>query len=242
MVAGESKMESGCTTCQSIVRWDANGLYAYCMTQDMPVGPTIRWKWTTSEDLQEVLKPELTTGAHISRLGYYFFRTHERSAHIKTLFNSGKEIRISVFYCDRVDHELKVIHEVQGCYYHNTNCVVRELNEEQQAMMEDRSLNTTTKEALIEYVTGIIVEHHWEYQILSSPADKKAYSACLPNFYHYNRNKEVKTDFFGGMEVDIHVPPVRYPDFEEMCPLFLNSESYLTRCLRRFGSILSRQD
>ena len=234
MVAGESKMERGGATCQSIVGWDANALYAYCMTQDMPVGPTIRWNWTTNEDLQEVLKPELTTGAHISRLAYYFFSTHERSAHIKTLFNTGKEIRIGGFYCDGVDLELKVIHEVQGCYYHNHNCVVRELNEEQQAMMEDRSLRTATKKALIEYVTGFKVEHHWECQILSSQADKKAYNACLPNFYRYNRNKEVKTetmlaavqkgDFFGGVEVDIHVPPEHYPDFEEMCPLFMNSE------------------
>ena len=33
-----------------------------------------------------------------------------------------------------------------------------------------------------------------------------------------------KGDFFDGVEVDIHVPPERYPDFEEMCPLFMNSE------------------
>ena len=40
MVAGESKMDRGGVTCQSIVGWDANA-HAYCMTRDMPVGPTI---------------------------------------------------------------------------------------------------------------------------------------------------------------------------------------------------------
>ena len=152
------------------------------MTQDMPVGPIIRWNWTTNEDLQEVLKLKLSTEAHISRLAYYFFSTHEHSAHIKTLFNTGKEIRISGFYCERVGLELK--HSQQ--------------------------------EGLIEYVTGFKVKHHWECQILSSLADKKAYNAYLPNFYRYNKNKEVNTntmltavqkgDFFGGVEVDIDVP------------------------------------
>ena len=123
MVAGESKLERGGATCQFVVGGDANALYAYCMTQDLL---TILWNWTTIEDLQEVLKPELTTGAHISRLAYYFFSTHERSAYIKTLFNTAKEIRIGGFYFEFVDLELKVIHEVQGCYYHNHNCVVRE--------------------------------------------------------------------------------------------------------------------
>ena len=103
--------------CQGVAGYDANALYLWCISQDMPTGVFMRRK---------APKFEVDWGKQYSRvaLDWLQYEAENRNVKIHTWIDEGGEMRLGPQAChvDGYSQELNTIFEFNGCYFHGHTC------------------------------------------------------------------------------------------------------------------------
>ena len=146
--------------------------------------------------------------------------------------NHISEVRIGPYLVDGYDPNTRTVYEFNGCYFHRCS----DCKKDQDHLGKDRKMHTETKEKYIRakgYHMRIIWEHEFKSQEKLDLKLKQFIQQRQPPFYCKHRwmakestilNAVLNDNFFGLLEVDIHVPDHLHSYFEEMPPLFCNTE------------------
>ena len=152
--------------------------------------------------------------------------------------NHTHEIRIGPYRVDGYDPQNNTIYEFNGCYHHGCTFCGKDKTEEGKAKKErTEERYAFLKDQVSEVVT--IWEHEFNSKIKPSSSD---YDSELLEFvekrqpYFYQKHKYstvskkqildavIHDELFGFVEVDLHVPDHLHDTFQEMSPIFCNTE------------------
>ena len=236
------KLKGGDEICKNIFGFDANALYPYCLSQDMPCGTFVRRRESN------LYKPEIQT-KYLDMFVWMDKISEINNIRIMHRLNLGKEHYIMGYYVDGICG-MNVVSYL-GCYHHACQecmqiwkCNKSEEWVKQQQVKYDR---TCTRREYLESL-GYRVHEIWECQfkkMLDSNVDdiRQRY---FPSYYNKHRHavrkegllKATRTsELFGIVEVDIRVPdkwndgdggfisempPFEY--FKEFSPVFCTTD------------------
>lgn len=223
--------------CRNVTCEDANALYLYCIGQKQPCGMYVRRK--RENDYQP-------------RLQYRFMKQFRwmdaeaafRGVRIRHAMNDAQEKRIGNYLCDGFDLENKTIYEFNGCVHHDHwasgHCTLR--GKTKKNSRGERYQQTMGRQRVLERL-GYTVVVCWECEFDERLFDMKLSRELiddisvryLPPFYRRTKNEKKVTkedilqsvcgdEFFGILEVDIHVPNHLYEKFSYFPPLFVSTE------------------
>ena len=210
--------------CANIVGWDANALYLDCIDKAMPCGGYVR---RTGPDF----KPESRLSCE-DMLHWMEYLMDSEKIHILHGRNHIGEVRIGPYLVDGYDPITRTVYEFNGCYFHGCS----DCEKDQDELGKERKMHTKTKEKYLRlkgYNMRIIWEHEFKSQKKSDVQLKQFIRQRQPPFYRKHRwttsestilDAVLDDTFFGFLEVDIHVPDHLHTYFEEMPPLFCNTE------------------
>ena len=100
---------------QKIVGYDANGLYGWCMLQEMPVGEfRVRRK---ENNFQLDIEPKWMGAKE-----WLEWESHESGIQIETAYN-GKEHSVLTYKLDGFCKDTNTAFEFHGCWYHGCSCI-----------------------------------------------------------------------------------------------------------------------
>ena len=228
-----TRIRGGTKTAQRLVGLDANALYLWALSQDMPSEHFIRRQKKTGFKAEHVDK-----FGRMSRewLEWVAFRD---GITIQHKFN-GKEMVLGQQH-KRVDGwDGKVAYEFHGCAFHGHECHLTKgkthhpYNKKSfQTLREE----TEEKERYLKEEVGVRVEVMRECQWLELKKTTPQISAFIEDndigfkstFNGVKPNKEtiiqkvLSGDFFGLVQCDIHTPMALKEKFNEMTPIFKNT-------------------
>ena len=210
--------------CRNIVGYDANALYLDCIDKDQPCGGYVR---RTAPDF----RPD-TRLQHEDMYHWMDYVMETEQVNIKHARNYVGEVRIGPYLVDGYDPVSKTVYEYNGCYYHG--CSVCHMD--QSGVGQARKKHTETKESYLKqsgYTLRIMWEHEFKELQKKDQTLKQFIQDRMPPFYRSHRRKTkestllkavLENTLFGFLEVDIHVPESLQTYFEEMPPLFCNTD------------------
>ena len=210
--------------CANIVGFDANALYLDCIDKPMPCGSYVR---RTAPDF----KPDSRLACE-DMFHWMDYVMEMEGIDILHARNHIGEVRIGPYPVDGYDPNSKTVYEFHGCYFHGCPTCKMDLDEKG----HQRKKNTETKEKYLRhkgYNMKIMWEHEFKALRKSDPELKQFILDREPPFFRSHRwtTKEstllkavMEDTFFGFLEVDINVPDHLHSYFEEMPPLFCNTE------------------
>ena len=210
--------------CANIVGYDANALYLDCIDKAMPCGGYVRR-----------YAPDFKPDSRLSCEDMFHWMNYlmeTESVHILHKRNHISEVRVGPYLVDGYDPNTRTVYEFHGCYFHGcSHC-----KKDQDDLGKERKMHTDTKEKYLRnkgYNLRIIWEHEFKSMQISDPKLKEFVRQRQPPFFRKHRwitkestirNAVLDDTFFGFLEVDIHVPQHLHDYFEEMPPLFCNTE------------------
>ena len=218
----------GKNICKKVIGFDANSLYPYCMTKEMPTG-----YYTLQEEENGYRKDTRYSHESIQWLEHVIRTT---GAKIRHGCNSSGEHRIGNFEVDGYDETTRTVYEYHGCYWHKHFC-----NTWYDAKVWSKTLEREETIRNLGYNLVSITSCEW----FKMPESKTWYPPITPDLALHNSlsssssstlapeheiTKEnilndVETDrAFGIIQVDIHVPDELKPRFSEFPPIFKNTE------------------
>ena len=224
--------EVGCTfiqndpkrPCANIVGYDANPLYLDCINKAMPCGGYVR-------RMGPDFKPDSCLFCE-DMFNWMDYLMETENIHILHAHNHISKVRIGPYLVDSYDPITRTVYEFNGCYFHGYS----DGKIDQDELGKERKMHTETKEKYLcykSYNMRIIWEHAFRSQEKSDAKLKQfIWQQQLP-FYrkHHWTTKEstildamLEDTFFGFLEVHIHVPDHLHTYFEEIPPLFCNTE------------------
>ena len=207
--------------CKSIVGFDANALYLWCFSQNMPTGSFIKREHPKFIPIR--------TDKHMNM--YYWMDYNNKTNNLRILhkLNNGKEKRIGPYYVDGIDLKSNIVYEYNGCYYHGHDCIKNDKEG------KSKLLRTNKRIAYIESL-GFKTVQIWECEFLKecrTNTDLQNFiNSKQPKFSekykHSVTEKQIiqgvlNDDLFGMIEVDLHVPADKYEYFSEFSPIFCNT-------------------
>ena len=210
--------------CANIVGYDANALYLDCIDKAMPCGGYVR---RAAPDF----KPDSRLNCE-DMFNWMDYIMETEGVHILHARNHISEVRIGPYLVDGYDPNTRTVYEFNGCYFHGCS----DCEKDQDDLGQERKMHTETKEKYLlfkGYNMRIIWEHSFKLQEKSDVKLKQFIRQRQPPFYRKHRwmtkestilNAVLDDTFFGLLEVDIHVPDHLHSYFEEMPPLFCNTE------------------
>ena len=220
--------------CKSIVGYDANALYLYSIGQPMPTGyPVIR-------RAEKQFKPEKPYFAG-ECADWLNWLSHSQGIKIQHGLTTG-ERRIGKYKVDGYCEATKTIYEFHGCWWHMHGCIdwnkyddgkhpqrgttmaeVAECDQERRQWLEGKGYNVV-----------VMHECQWKTQMSGNPAIRDFVQRRRHPCEKYGRltegqliNMIKRGVFFGFVECDIKVPEHLRSYFEEMTPIFKNTEVQL---------------
>ena len=238
MKAGQ-RLKDGEETCAKIFGFDANALYPYCLSQEMPCGTFVR----RSEE--EGYKPKIQT----KYLDMYIWMDKlSEMKNIKILhkLNSGKEHYIMGFFVDGIHNN--DIYEYHRCYVHGcATCTEKLKYKKSDKWIQSQQSKTKRTQVRKEYLEslGYNVHEIWECEFKSQFLDstEAIRNRYMPKYYSKHKCPLTKTtllkairsgELFGMAEVDIEVPDTwqgdfhsdlsPYDYFKEFSPLFCTTD------------------
>ena len=210
--------------CANVIGFDANALYLDCIDKAMPCGSYVR---RTAPDF----KPD----SWLSCEDMFHWMDHvmeKEGINILHARNHINEVRIGPYLVDGYDPISRTVYEFNGCHFHGCSDCNKDLDE----LGKERKMHTETKEKYLRhkgYNMKIMWEHQFKALRKSDPELKQFIWDREPPFYRSHRwtTKEstllkavMEDTFFGFLEVDINVPDHLHSYFEEMPPLFCNTQ------------------
>ena len=210
--------------CANIIGYNANALYLDCIDKAMPCGGYVQ---RAAPDF----KPDsrLSCEDMFNWMDYVMETEGVRILHAR---NHISEVRIGPYLVDGYDPNTQTVYEFNGCYLHGCS----DCKKDQDDFGKERKMHMETKEKYIRakgYHMRIIWEHEFKSQQKLDLKLKQFIRPRQPPFYHKHcwmakestiLNAVLNDNFFGLLEVDIHVPDHLHSYFEEMPPLFCNTE------------------
>ena len=209
--------------CKSIQGYDANALYLWAISQEMPTGFYVR------RFRDQNFKPEKPC-KYLDQFFWMDKVAEEEGIYIKHKLNSGKEHRVGPYYLDGFNSETNTAFEFNGCYYHGHDCYLTTNMDENKK--RERQQRTLKRE---EYIReqGMNLQTIWECEYKRTVESHIHKDKYLPTYYlsHKGGLSEEKIlcdvqngTLFGCLEVDIEVPAHLREKFAEMSPLFVTSD------------------
>ena len=222
--------------CENILGFDANALYLGGIGEDMPCGGYVRWK------PHGECKFKATSNLQYEDM-FHWMDYLQQSENIKILHrrNHSSEVRIGPYSVDGYDPETKTVYEFYGCYHHGCS----ECGYDKNDIGKKLRIRTEVREEFLSKQTDLVtnVRSIWSHEFARKMKKKSEdYDADLlafvksrqPPFYSTHKYAEISGErllkavqdnaLFGFLEVDIHVPDHLYAKFEEMPPLFCNTD------------------
>ena len=233
------KLKNSQETCAKIFGFDANALYPYCLTQDMPCGSFVRRRE------EQGYKPIIQN----KYLNMYIWMDHlseMQKIKISHKLNSGKEHFIMGFYVDGI-HNMDV-YEYHGCFFHGCrSCTEKMKNKKSEKWVRNQEAKYWRTKLRKEYLESLGYKVHeiWECEFKNSVSfcDEEIQNRYSPQFYRQHKHPLSKESLlsaiqtgslFGMAEVDIEVPDAwqgdfrselsPYEYFKEFSPLFCTTE------------------
>ena len=99
----------------TIVGFDANALYLWCIDQAMPTGPFVRRR------LVDNFKPQ-KRDKYTLMFDWMDYPNHSQGLHIRYKLNTGKEKKIGPYPVDGYDVNINTVYQFHGCYWHGHDC------------------------------------------------------------------------------------------------------------------------
>ena len=219
--------------CETILGLDANSLYLYAFSLPAPSGPmTVRREANN-------FKPEKSE-RFMKAFHWLEWEIASSNMFIQHKLNGGEK-QVGPFRVDGFCPENNTVYSFHGCYFHchgaGADCeLTKNIKSDQWKKRGDKIYRRTVQRREFIESQGFIVKEMWECEFDSMV--KK--TPTLKNFIIQNFTR--KTDclgkltmekilelvtsgkMFGAVEVDISVPENLFAMFEEMCPLFCNTE------------------
>ena len=219
--------------CKAILGLDANALYLFTMSLDMPTGAYIR---RFAPDFKPVPRTKYENQFHW--LDYLMKTEGIKIQHAR---NSASEFRIGPYFVDGYDEENGTVYEYQGCFVHG--CKQCGLNKTPYGRKKHEYTESRNKYLATQtrYVKKIVIMWSHEFQAKlkygSNTFDGLLHDfvrSRTPQFFRTHKYKKVtehqilsavkENKLFGFIECDIHTPDELYDHFKEMPPLFVNTE------------------
>ena len=216
--------------CETVVGYDANALYLWCIMQDMPTGTYVRRK---AEDAFKPYQPD-SWGQTASQ--WLDWEAHTQGMRIQHKYNSKeKQIGRRRLPVDGWCAQTNTVYQFHGCYWHGHQCQEAQgimKNEKNGKTMEQLRIETEKNSKYIQQCGYNLVEL-WECQWKKKKAQQNELRQFLQK---YRRSLDYKaqmteTDIiaavkaetlFGMVECDISVPDHLKEYFSEMTPIFKN--------------------
>ena len=205
--------------CQSIVGYDANSLYLYCLSQKMPIGlPIIR-------NLEDNFIPSRRhhSAEATEWLEHYM---HVNSVMLNTNTRGG-ERRVGPFMVDGFSKEKKLVCEYLGCIWHGCECVKNgdeKLQKQRYAATMNRIESLRHMGYQVDYIWGCA----WRQEKKKKEVQKFIYETFGKKPYQMTEAeiiKAIKTDkLFGAIKCDIECPDENRDFYSEMAPIFKTIE------------------
>ena len=214
--------------CASIVGYDANALYLWALSQEMPTGFPIRRHAPDFKPVQTRKK-----GIADQWLSYM---AHAHNIHIRHRLNHyEKRFGARRLPVDGWCQETQTIYQFHGCLWHGCECVNASHNPVTGKSMQELREETTRNTQYLKSLGFTVVEMReceWR-RLRQHDPEIKAFVRRLPAPPRAQLTQDQIIEgirdgtFFGMAEVDIHVPDHLKKHFAEMTPIFKNTE--LTR-------------
>ena len=221
--------------CEQIVGYDANALYLWAIGQSMPSGyPLIR----RAQNFFVRELPEFAGGC----CDWIDWIAHERNIEVQSAFHGGEK-RIGKYKVDGYCQEQNKVFEFHGDYWHAHPFMFSDENAFHPSIKHKDKTPKTIKEVReydrekLEYLEGkgYTVEIIWEHQrraLVDLRPEVKAYlclQRCMTHWDKYLTKEEIiskiqRESLFGFIECDVQVPESLRKQFEEMTPIFKNTE------------------
>ena len=214
-------------TCENIVGYDANALYLWALSQEMPVGLYTHWqsagpyKFQSKVPIKEVDE-------------WLAWVAHQHQVTLRTrLNNSEKRLGDRQLPMDGFDPNSNTPYQYMGCYWHGCpTCFDPARRHPTRGQTyaywyEKTMVNVEYLESL-GYTPIIQWGCQWKDEKERNPNIEVFLNSHFPGREKKLKlpsqiQEEVKVgDFFGAVEVDIHVPNVLKSRFAEMTPIFKN--------------------
>ncbi len=219
-------------TVKKIIGYDANGLYLWALCQPMPVGLYTLWRYPSHKSIK--LEPTFPWRAADEWLSW----VSRDIVNLRTrLNNTEKRLGDRQVPVDGYDASSNTPYEFMGCYWHG--CVTC-FNQDDPHPTRGETYaywNKKTQEKLgylehIGYRTVVKWECEWRKEKRGNAEIEQYLNEQFPGRAQHWQKKspeqvlqEVKEGkFFGAVEVDIDVPEEMRKKFEEMTPIFKNTE------------------
>ena len=217
--------------CKLVYGVDANALYLWCLTREMPTGLPRRWRRPEANALYQCYT-EL--GSRAAR-GWLEWESRVRGCKIRHRDNGGEvklgESNLSV---DGFCSESSTVFEFHGCYWHGHSCPMTATagNEEEQRRKRTETAEKDDYIRSLGYKLVVMRECEWQAAV-KEDKEKRRFLAVLGRAAYPKRGNEVSLgrwverirdgSFFGLVECDIVVPDCLKDKFSEMSPIFKNT-------------------
>ena len=222
---------------KSIVGYDANSLYLYCIGKQMPHGNFIIRK------RENDFLPKKHSKFSLAEI-WMEWKSSELNIEIYHARNYGKQKRVCGFLVDGFCADNKQVFEFNGCFFHGCECMKGKMDESLRQVREEKTIRR--KQFLENEGYSVIAEKECEFRkkIEQDKNLKHFCSSFFPSFYNKFPKQVTESEilksvenglFFGMLQVDIttpefwpygkqksHLSPKEY--FSEMCPLFSTVE------------------
>ena len=216
-------------TTKKVVGYDANGLYAWTMLQDMPTG---HFRVRRKENNFQLDAPPRWLGAR----EWLDWSAHETGMKIQTAYN-GKEHTLLTYKLDGFCKDTKTIFEFHGCWWHGCDCQLKRVkNDKDQQLLQKRRERTESRSNTLRslgYKVVEIFECEWMKKKRENGKVKLFLQSQMSLLFHQQTNTSDIIDLvknnqiFGAIECDIRVPDTwsrtditPYDYFSEFCPIF----------------------
>ena len=224
--------------CRSILGYDANALYLWSLTLNMPTG------WHRRRREQNAFRPEsaqLHGQMAVEWLTWEAARTGRALRHQV----NGREKRIGKLLVDGWCSETNTAYQFHGCFYHGHPCLGLETNAGNGKPMTQLLAETRKNTAYLRHFIKVVElwECEWK-ETRRDPVVKKCLDAAFPRRRHVwwtMTSQQILRGvrdgtIFGLIECDVSVPITLHAHFSEMQPVFRNIR--LTR--DNIGSFMRR--
>ena len=210
----------GDKTTQKVVGYDANGLYAWCLLQDMPIGNfRVRRK---ENNFQLDVEPKWMNAKE-----WLDWKSHESGMKIESAYN-GKEHSVLTYKLDGFCRDTNTILEFHGCWYHGCICIATKNDKNHELMLKrrERTQSRTNTLRSLGYTIIEVYECEWKRMKMQDKKVKAYLKSISPTLFNQDTTTTDIIDLvknnkiFGAVECDIKVPEILYSRFSEFSPIF----------------------
>ena len=213
-------------TCQNIVGYDANALYLWALSQPMPVGLYTHWQYAGPK-----LQP---THPWREADEWLAWASHRCGVSLRTRLNdTEKRLGDRHLPVDGSNAASNTPYQYMGCYWHGCpSCFDPEDPHPTRGETHGYWYQRTMENVAYLEEIGYLPIVQWGCQWLKEKRHNPHNNSHFPGRDQKGKLKsptqlleEVRQgNFFGTVEVDIHVPDHLKSKFEEMTPIFKNVE------------------